>query len=144
MISKIFIDSDVIIDFLTDRVPFAEFSSTVFELSEKGLLELFTSALCITNVYYVTRKILGDKKARLVIEELMDLIDVLDVSKQNIQNGLKSEFKDFEDAVQHDVARRNKNVESIITRNIKDYKKAETSVFSPENFLILMNGEFDK
>jgi len=46
MISKIFIDSDVIIDFLTDRVLFAEFSSTVFELSEKGLLELCTSALC--------------------------------------------------------------------------------------------------
>ena len=63
----------VIIDFLTDRVPFAEFSSLVFELSEKGLIDLYTSALCITNVYYITRKILGDKKTRQVIEELMDL-----------------------------------------------------------------------
>lgn len=142
--SKVFIDSDVIIDFLTDRVPFAEFSSLVFELSEKGLIDLYTSALCITNVYYITRKILGDKKTRQVIEELMDLIDVLNVTKQNVQNALQSNFKDFEDAVQHDVALRNSNVESILTRNIQDYKKAEIPVFSPENFLILINGGLDK
>jgi predicted nucleic acid-binding protein len=40
MVSKIFIDSDVIIDFFTDREPFSNPASELFDLNEQGKLEL--------------------------------------------------------------------------------------------------------
>ena len=40
MASKIFVDSDVIIDFFTDREPFANPASKIFELNELGVIEI--------------------------------------------------------------------------------------------------------
>ena len=40
MKSKVFIDLDVIIDFFTDREPFANPASRVFELNELGIIKL--------------------------------------------------------------------------------------------------------
>lgn len=56
MAYKIFIDSDVVIDFFTDREPHAIPASQLFELNEQGHLILYLSALSINNIYYVTRK----------------------------------------------------------------------------------------
>jgi len=39
MRSKIFVDSDVVIDFFTDREPFANPASKIFELNELGYIQ---------------------------------------------------------------------------------------------------------
>jgi len=101
---KIFVDTDVIIDFLIDRQPHAISSSQIFELQENKIVELFTSSLSINNVHYIIKRVTGDKKARKIILDLLQFIEVLDVTKIDITNGLKSDFKDFEDAVQYSVA----------------------------------------
>ena len=43
MADKLFIDPDVVIDFLTDREPFANPASEIFELNERGRLKLHLS-----------------------------------------------------------------------------------------------------
>lgn len=39
IIAKLFIDSDVVIDFFTDRQPFANAASELFDLAEQGKIE---------------------------------------------------------------------------------------------------------
>ena len=141
MAFKVFVDTDVIIDFLIDRQPHAASSSKIFDFCEKRLLTVCTSALCINNVHYIIRKVVGEKNARRVIDELLDLIEVLDVSKDDLRNALKSYFKDFEDAIQHAVAIKENGLKSIITRNTKDYKKSKISVFTPDIFIKVMENE---
>ena len=138
---KVFIDTDVIIDFLIDRQSHVKSSSKIFDLCDKGAFKIFVSTLCISNVHYVTRKVLGEKKTRIVIEELLKIIEVLEVKKEDLQNAVKSDFRDFEDAIQHSVAIREKNIKTIITRNTKDYKKSKISVFTPDAFLKLLDYE---
>jgi len=138
---KIFVDTDVIIDFLIDRHPHAISSSQIFELQEKKIVELFTSSLSINNVHYIINRVTGDKKARKIILDLFQFIAVLDVTKVDITNGLKSDFKDFEDAVQNSVALNEKNIKSIVTRNTKDFKKSQISVFSPDTFIKMIKHE---
>jgi len=53
MTSKLFIDSDVVIDFFTDREPFANPASEIFELNEQRKVELHVSAVSINNIYYI-------------------------------------------------------------------------------------------
>lgn len=62
MVYKIFIDSDVVIDFFTDRESHANPASELFELNEQGSVKLFLSAVSINNIYYIVRKFLGHKK----------------------------------------------------------------------------------
>lgn len=139
MVDKIFIDTDVIIDLLTDREPHAQFSSELIGLCDSGDLLGCTSSLVINNVHYVCRKVVGDKKAKVLINELLEVFDILPVSKQQLQNALKSKITDFEDAIQHEVALSDNKVKAIITRNIKDFKKSNVPVFSPDSYLRLIS-----
>ncbi len=47
MVFKLFIHSDVVIDFFTDREPHANPASELFELNERGLIVLYLPAIYI-------------------------------------------------------------------------------------------------
>jgi hypothetical protein len=53
-----------------------------------------------------------------------------------IDLALNSEFSDFEDAIQYFSALQNE-VEVLLTRNLKDYKKAQISVLTAQDFINL-------
>ena len=135
MANKLFLDTDVILDYLTDRQPFANYSSLLFEMHEQKKVQIFISALSINNIYYVARKIIGEKKTLSLIDALIEDIEVVGTSKVEIRNALDSDFKDFEDAIQHSTAFKIKDIEAIITRNSKDYRKSKIAVFTPEIYL---------
>jgi predicted nucleic acid-binding protein len=132
---KLFIDSDVIIDFFTDREPFANPASELFELSESGNVHLFISAVSINNVYYILRKFLGHPKAIEVIHDLMQMTEILGTTKHELLNALSSDFSDFEDAVQYSTALLVDSLDAIITRNTKDYRHSRIAVMTPIHFL---------
>lgn len=135
MIVKAFLDTDVIIDFLVDREPFSSDSSQLFELAETKRLTLLTSSLCIHNIHCFIKKKLDNKKAVAIIGELMELIEVQCTCKKHIDEATKSGFSDFEDAIQNSVASELK-VDVILTRNIKDFKKSNSLVQTPKEFLL--------
>lgn len=135
MASKIFIDSDVIIDFFTDREPFVNPASELFDLNERGLLKLHISAVIINNIYYIVRRYLGHKKTLEVVEELVDMTEVIGTTKKEILQALKNDFKDYEDSVQYSTALLIDEIEAIVTRNVKDYRNSEIAVFTPTNYL---------
>ena len=135
MASKIFIDSDVIIDFFTDREPFVNPASELFDLNERGLIKLHISAVSINNIYYIVRRYLGHKKTLEVVEELVDMTEVIGTTKKEILQALKNDFKDYEDSVQYSTALLIDGIEAIVTRNIKDYRNSKIAVFTPTNYL---------
>lgn len=135
MLSKVFVDTDVIIDHLTDREPFANYSSMIFELHEQNQISIHISALSVNNIYYVARKLIGEEQTRFLIDRLIDNIEVLGTTKAEVKNALQSEFKDFEDAIQHATALTVNKIEAIITRNVKDFRKSRIAVFSPEVYI---------
>ena len=52
-----------------------------------------------------------------------------------IEKALNSGFKDFEDALQNYATMNYGEIEVIVTRNVKDYKKSEIGVLTPETFV---------
>jgi predicted nucleic acid-binding protein len=135
MAYKLFIDSDVVIDFFTDREPFANPASELFELNEQGKVTLYLSAVSINNIYYIIRKFLDAKKTLEVIEELTEMTEIIGTTKVEIVQALKNNFSDYEDSVQYSSALTIKDLDAIITRNIKDYRNASLAVMTPLNFL---------
>lgn len=137
MVYKLFIDSDVVIDFFTDRDPYANAASKLFELNEQGKVVLFLSAVSINNIYYLVRKFLGNTKAIEVISSLVEMTEIIGTTKIEIIQALKNDFSDFEDSVQFSSALTVENLDAIITRNIKDYKNSTIAVMTPQDFLQL-------
>tara|TARA_B110000967_G_C18684738_1_gene459957 strand:+ start:356 stop:763 length:408 start_codon:yes stop_codon:yes gene_type:complete len=132
---SVLIDTDVLLDFFFDRQPFAEYSTEVLNLCAEKKLKGYTTPVIISNVYYLLRK---TTKHTIVIEkikQLLNIIDIIKVDKRVVLNALNSEFKDFEDALQNFSALENGHIKIILTRNIKDFKKSELAVLSPELYL---------
>ncbi len=135
MASKVFVDSDVIIDFFTDREPFANPASKIFELNELDQIQIYISAISLNNIYYIIRKYIGHKETIKIIEEIVEICEIVGTTKKEIVQALKNEFSDYEDSIQYSSALNIKGLEAIITRNTKDYAKAQLPVFTSEAYL---------
>ena len=59
---------------------------------------------------------------------------IVSIDEENIANAIKSDFSDFEDAVQY-YAAFSANVDCIVTRNTKDYTMSEIPVYTPDTLL---------
>ena len=132
---KLFIDSDVVIDFFTDREPHVNPASELFELNEQGGVKLYLSAVSINNIYYIVRRFLGHKKTLEVIETLTEMTEIVGTTKKEIIQALKNNFSDYEDSIQYSSAITIADLDAIITRNVKDYRSSSIAVMTPLNFL---------
>ncbi len=132
---KLFVDSDVVIDFFTDREPHANSASELFELNEQGIVKLYLSAVSINNIYYIVKRFLGHKKTLEVIEALTEMTEIVGTTRKEIIQALKNNFTDYEDSVQYSSALTIKDLDLIITRNIKDYRNSSIAVMTPSSFL---------
>jgi len=133
-LKKVFLDSDIIRDISEEREPHYENSANVMSLITSGDILGFTSSLIIANLYYLQRKDFGHYKNIEFIKKLRKILIILSVTDKTIEKALYSDFKDFEDAIQHFCALEN-NMDCFITRNIKDYDEAEIPIFTPIDFL---------
>jgi len=59
MANRKFVDSDVVVDLFTDRKPFPNPASEIFELNESGEIQLYLSSASINNIYFIVRLFLG-------------------------------------------------------------------------------------
>ncbi len=138
MIKKIFVDSDIILDVATGRMPFVDQSKTALALIENGYALGVISSNSITNIYYVLRKISTNDKAKSFIKTILKYISVITVDHGSILTALDSKFMDFEDGFQNYCALKNQ-CDLILTRNIKDYTFSELQVLEPNEFIALYN-----
>ena len=133
--NKLFVDTDVILDLLGQRIPYFHFSAVLFTFAEMKKLELYTSPLILANTFYILRKQLGNEQAKNALRKLRILLNVIDSSEAVVDKALNSDFSDFEDAIQYYTALEH-GISVILTRNLRDYKNAAVIVQTPESFLV--------
>ncbi len=131
----IFVDTNVIIDFLANRKPFSISAAKLFTLSLQKKIKIYISAVSYNNIYYILRQSIGHKQTLFLLTELLAMTEIVDVTKQVIEASTKGDFNDFEDAIQYNCAISNNKIEAIITRNIKDYKKSCISVLTTDELM---------
>ncbi len=132
---KVLIDTDVLMDFFFDRKPFSKYATYLINKCANKEIHGFTTPLIISNVYYLLRKTAKHDKIVEKIKQLITIVDILNIDQSVVLEALNSEFKDFEDALQNYSATKKGEIKYIITRNLKDFKKSELSVMTPEIYL---------
>ncbi|MFA6261743.1 MAG: PIN domain-containing protein [Bacteroidia bacterium] len=134
MTDRIFVDSDIVLDLLSGRLPHYNAAAELFSLADEGSVKLFVSSLSFANVNYILSRQYNANQARKKLLKLKTLISILSVNEKIIELALSSEFRDFEDAIQYYTAIEN-DLTLLLTRNLKDFRKADISVLTAEQYL---------
>ncbi|HJS01526.1 MAG TPA: PIN domain-containing protein [Flavobacterium sp.] len=132
---QIFLDTTILIDIITNRKPFSNEAILIFDYCQRKKIRMYATSHSIATLYSLLKTMEEEKELRSIIDDLLDTISVIAISEPILRKSIKSSHKDFEDAIQIVAAQSIHTMNCIITRDIKDYKKAKISVFTPDEFL---------
>jgi predicted nucleic acid-binding protein len=133
----VLIDTNVILDFVLKRQPFEIEATEIFTRLAKKEFQGFVSPITPINTFYTTRKEVGKPITFQAVTMLLQIVEIAETDKKVFQNALKTSFRDFGDAVQHESAAA-ENLDVIVTRNTKDFAGATVKIYSPTEFLAVL------
>jgi predicted nucleic acid-binding protein len=131
---KVLLDTNVILDVWLAREPFWRDSARLLGKVEGKEIQGVICPTTITTLHYLGKKVLGEKKARMLLKGIMDICKIGEISKRSFSNALESKVGDFEDAVIESVAHL-MAVDYIATRNVKDFRRSKVEAQEPPFFL---------
>ena len=106
---KIYLDTCVIIDYLSSRVPFSEDAEKILTLVANNKIYAYISASSITDIHYILKKHFQDEQiTRKYMIKVLSLIEILDTLSYNIKTVFDSPINDFEDALIEEISYQNK------------------------------------
>jgi predicted nucleic acid-binding protein len=137
-VKHIFLDTNVLIDFLADRQPFSLEAAKLFNYSITNKVTLYVSVISYNNIYYILRRSSSHLDSIKILSELQEWTETIAVTKEIIRKSLTSDFRDFEDAIQYNSAKSISKIDCIVTRDTKDYKISSISIFTPKEALTII------
>lgn len=131
---RVFLDTNVLLDVLARRGPFYADSAQVWTLAETGRVTGFISTLSLPNLFYLLRRINGQKGARKAMSILRDIFSLVPLDTQIVNQAIDADAADFEDAIQFFIALRT-GATALITRNPRDFPSQDIAIQTPTEFL---------
>jgi len=132
---KLFLDTNIIIDLLSERQPFYSEAARIFSLADKKEIQISVSALSFATTNYILLQSKKSEEAKQILRKLKLIIEVLSLDDKIVELALNdSDFKDFEDGLQYYTALEN-GLDAIITRNLKDFRKARIPVMTADQYM---------
>jgi predicted nucleic acid-binding protein len=140
---RVLFDTDVLLDFLFDRKPFSDQTLTLLLACQEKKIIGYLTPVIFSNMYYILRQQASDAYVKEKLDVLLSILRVLPMNEQTVHLAINSSFKDIEDAMQYFCALKNANIDAILTRNTKDYKKSVIPVFLPSEWLSVMGQDLE-
>ena len=134
---RLLLDINVLLDVVLERDPWAGPAAELLVALETNQAQGFVAAHTLPTVYYVVAKSQDRDTATRAMHDLLRLLDVVPVEKQDFYRSLSLPLNDFEDAVQAAAAFRI-DAEYLVTRNEPDFKGASIATATPSTILSLL------
>jgi len=96
---KILLDTNVILDHICSREPYAKSVGKIFDMICSDEIEAAFTAKSVTDIYYIVSKRLGDTAAREALRNLFDILLIIGIDGDDCVTALNLPMIDFEDAV---------------------------------------------
>ena len=131
---RVFLDTNVVIDFYARREDFFLPASVIIDLAHKKKIDIVVSSLTFVNAFFILRKTYHKEDLYLKLSKLAAICTITKIDEEIIKLCLQKEVADFEDAVQY-VSAKTSDIDVIITRNPKHFKDFDVNVQTPSEFL---------
>jgi predicted nucleic acid-binding protein len=127
---SVLFDTNVVLDALLDREPWAKAAVTLFDRVESGSIVGYLGATTVTTVHYIARRNVGTSAANAMMRDLLRLFEVAPVDRAVFEGALGLGFEDFEDAVLHEAGRL-AGARLVVTRDPSGFSAATLRVYDP-------------
>ncbi len=134
---KVFVDTNVLIDFVCQRGEFADSANRLISLGYMGKVQLQTLALSYVTAMFVAHKYNYENVAQSLLF-VSEFTEILDLQANTVVEMLASGWKDYEDATQNATATK-ANADCIVTRNTKDFKNSSLPVYTVAELFDVLN-----
>lgn len=131
---SVFVDTNIILDWLAQRQPYFPFAEALFQKAEDKEIEILISTMSYISIEYILRKQIGKEKAKQALAAVRTITRVCESGEKEIDLALVSSMRDFEDAFQYYTAL-NHAAKAIITRNPKDFVGSAIPIMSAEEYV---------
>jgi len=136
---KLAFDTNVVLDVLLDRTPFAEAARRLWAAVETRKIQGVLAAHTFTTLWYLVAQARNTASARSVVALVVRVFGVATVDEAVVRRALELEFRDFEDAVCAAAAEA-AACDLVVTRNGKDFGGSPVTAVDPITALALIEG----
>ena len=131
--TKLFLDTNIVMDLLEKREPFCNDALQLFSMAYRKRVQLWVSPMTYATVSFLLRKH-GSEGVKKLLSNFRQLSRVATANERVIDDSLASQFRVFEDAMQYYCALKVKAT-AIITRNGKDFANSKLPVMTAGEYL---------
>jgi len=141
MATKIFLDTNIILDLLDQERPFSGESEVLFRLIDDGSFQAYFSESVITTTDYILTKKFANTKRIDILTDLLKMVTVIECSNSIVKSALLKNENDLEEAILYELALTEK-LDYFITNDKQALKKLSTKklpIVTTKDFLAIMN-----
>jgi predicted nucleic acid-binding protein len=131
---NVLIDVNVALDVILERQPWLGDSKAVWDACHQMQLTGHLVATCLTNLFYISRRIIGTEKARAGVHICLATFEIIPVGRLELEQADVMTGSDLEDNVCLACAV-NARLDAIVTRNPKDFAGSPVLVLTPAELL---------
>jgi predicted nucleic acid-binding protein len=132
----ILIDLNIIIDYLDKRAGHEEALEIIIQCCLKKAKGYLCAHEITTLSYFLDKNVKGRNKKIKIISGLLKIFEIIEINKTILEKSLLSDLSDYEDAV-IEISAKEKDIDYIITRNIRDFKKSQIKTLLPGEYLAI-------
>jgi predicted nucleic acid-binding protein len=135
---RVLFDTNVVLDVLLKREPWAHESTLLWEAADSELIEAWMSASAITDVFYVVRRKSGAENALAAVKACLEALQISAVDNKLLNRAVLLPSTDFEDNLQI-VCAAHEGLDAIITRDKKGFTSSSVPALTPTECLLQLN-----
>ncbi len=141
----IFLDTNVVLDWLLDRVDtYADEATSLFLAAEEKRVTIYISAGSVYTVAYVLHR--AGKRGQKLRDALLSFLNLVEVAGADKNTFVAASqlmtITDLEDGFQYQTALGNRAIQYFVTGNIKDFRLADQTrlpVVTPAEMVVLLS-----
>ena len=132
---RIFLDTNVILDFFLEREPFYYDALKLWAACEEGAVDGYVSALTITNVHYIAQRIKNPTTAMIAVRGILDVFNVVPLDKELLRRAADLHDRDYEDDIQLQSAVK-AGCSHLFTRDPTHFHSKAIAIVPPSSFTL--------
>ena len=131
---KVLVDVNVALDVILEREPWLKDSKGVWDACHETRIVGHLNATAVTNIFYVSRRLIGTEKARAAVRICLATFEIIPVGRDELQKADAMAGSDLEDNVSMACALA-AGLDAIVTRDPKGFAGSPIPVLSPTELL---------
>jgi predicted nucleic acid-binding protein len=131
---RVLLDTNVILDLLLVREPWRVEAEAIAQAAADGRIVAYAGASSITDIFYISRKLVGAEQARRVVRACLDTLQIVGVTRELLDAADRRAGDDFEDNLQVECAV-TAGLEAIITRDPGGFESSSIPALTPTDLV---------